>query len=391
MTTQILTPLDFGAPTHMSERVFRKQILPIGSINYKGRKIDFTRDKLAAIEAAYRDGAFDFVPLVVADERNTHTMDPRHTSGKVIDMELAADGLDVIVQADDDVAKVLQRHPEIGISARLLENYERADGKQYPAAIQLALVTADPRITGMRPWEAVNLSTEQVEATVDLTGHTFATPGAHNPEEHAMPNPFTDEEAEELRALLTLTRAAAADLDNDEDDEDDVPDPDDELLDIDGGMPADQLQQIAKQALTEPAPAPAPVEPMVVAASNERSAEVELSHARANELELQLANVQRQLDERNYLAERERLARDCGIPPAVTDLARPLLEGSTVVELSNGVEVDAGQVVRQMLTEIGKHVKLLDLSNGQPVFPDDDSETHDRRQWVDDARKQLGV
>ncbi|HET6503558.1 MAG TPA: hypothetical protein VFG87_22640, partial [Amycolatopsis sp.] len=263
MPTQVLTPLDFGATTKLAGRVFRKQILPVGSINYQGRRIEFSREKLAAIEAAYRDSAFDFVPLVLADEKNTHTMDPRATSGKVIDMELSGDGLDVIVQADDEAAQLLERHPEIGISARILENYDRADGKSYPAAIQHALITADPRITGMRPWEAVNLSIE-VDSTLDLTASTFANDTKEKPMAQ-----FTDDELTKLRSLLSEFDNAPGGT------------PDEPTEDAPSGTPAEpeltdaELEAIALEALAaeggdEPAEvAPKQPEPELVTAAND--------------------------------------------------------------------------------------------------------------------------
>jgi hypothetical protein len=388
MPTQVLTPLDFGAATKLAGRVFRKQILPVGSINYQGRKIEFSREKLAAIEAAYRDSAFDFVPLVLADEKNTHTMDPRATSGKVIDMELAADGLDVIVHADDEAAQLLERHPEIGISARILENYDRADGRSYPAAIQHALITADPRITGMRPWEAVNLSIE-VDSTLDLTAATYTD----NTEETPMAQ-LTDDELTKLRSLLSEFDNAPAGT-PDEPTEDAPSDTPAEPDLTDAELEAIALEALAAEGGDEPAEdAPKQPEPELVTASNTDSAAVELANARTAELQVQLANIQAQLDERNYEAERDRLASEFGIPPAVTELARPLLLGSTVIELSNGTSVDAGAVMRKVLAEFGRQMKLLDLSSplGSPLETDQaKAEADERKSWVEQARTQLGV
>jgi hypothetical protein len=387
MPTQVLTPLDFGVATKVTPSIWRKQILPVGSINYQGRKIEFSREKLAAIEAAYRDSAFDFVPLVLADEKNTHTMDPRQTSGKVIDMELAADGLDVIVHADPEAAELLDKHPEIGISARILENYDRADGKSYPAAIQHALITADPRITGMRPWEAVNLSIE-VDNTLDLTAGTYTD----NTEEKPMAQ-LTADELAKLRSLLSEFDNAPADT-PDEPTEDAPSDTPAEPELTDAELEAIALEALAAEGGDEPAEvAPKQPEPELVTAAND-SAAVELANARTAELQVQLANIQSQLDERNYEAERDRLASEFGIPPAVTELARPLLLGSNVIELSNGTSVDAGAVMRQVLTEFGRQMKLLDLSSplGSPLETDQaKTEADERKSWVEQARTQLGV
>lgn len=398
-TTQILSPIDLGQTSKVGGRLWRKQILPIGSINYKGRKIDFTRDKLAAMADAFRAGAFDSVPLVMADHENRHTMDPRHTTGEMVDVELTSDGLVGVFRASEEAAKLLESYPRVGISARILENYERADGQRFPAAIQHALITSDPRITGMRPWEAVQLSAEVEGDVLDLTAETFASQGEQEGD-HAMSQPFTDDELSKLRALLDRLQP-----DEDTSKPDDTDEPGDEIPEL----TEDELNALAEQVLADEQPADAPEsapteeqpepetaqveEPQQVAASNDAPA-TELSNARVGELEIQLSNLQRELDARNYESERDRLASEFGIPPAVTDLARPLLEGHQVIELSNGSSVDAGQVVREVFAAMGRHVKLLDLSSSAgSAFETDEEKAaeEERTQWVNGAMKSLGL
>ncbi|MGW1676026.1 hypothetical protein [Saccharopolyspora sp. NPDC002376] len=400
MTTQILSPIDLGTASKVGGRLFRKQVLPIGSINYKGRRIDFTRDKLAAMADAFRSGAFDSVPLVMADTENQHTMDPRATTGEMVDLELTADGLDGVFRASEEATKLLESYPRVGISARILENYERADGKAFPAAIQHALITSDPRITGMRPWEAVNLSAEVGAGDVlDLTAETFAPPEGGQEGKAGMA--FTDEETDQLRKLLAMLR----DEQQDTSDAGQVDETDDEVPEL----TEDELNALASEILrdedtgevdqVEPDTEPAEVDekqPAEVAAANdyENGAAVELANARVAEMETQLSNMQRELDARNYQAERDRLASEFGIPPAVTDLARPLLEGHQVIELSNGSDVDAGKVVREVLQAIGQHVKLLDLSSsvGSAFETDQDrAEDATRSDWVEQVQAQLGL
>jgi hypothetical protein len=409
MTTQILSPIELGETSKVGGRLFRKQILPVGSINYKGRRIDFTRDKLAEMEQAFRSRAFDTVPLVFADKDNTHTMDPRATTGEMVDVELTADGLDGIFRASDEAAKLLESYPKVGVSARILENYERADGRSFPAAIQHALITSDPRITGMRPWEAVNLSVE-VESTLDLTAETFAPVGGQEEVEMAERSLTEDEIGRVVRAVIAQMQegpeATAADPGAVEDEQDETPegvedgtsgseqddDVSDEELDrlIAGILAAEdgaEQEQPADQQQEEVA------EPEPVAASNDTPA-TELANARAQELEVQLANMQRKLDERDFVAERTQLAEKYGIPPAVTDLARPLLEGRQVIELSNGNSVDAGRVVRDVFAALGEKIRLLDLSSavGSAFETDKDKdETEDRNNWISKTRADLGL
>lgn len=411
MTTQILSPIDLGATSKVGGRLFRKQILPIGSINYQGRRIDFTRDKLQAMADAFRSGAFDSVPLVMADTENRHTMDPRATTGEMVDVELTADGLDGVFRASEEAAKLLESYPKVGISARILQDYERADGKRFPAAIQHALITSDPRITGMRPWAAVNLSAEAGgENVLDLSAETFA-PAGGGQEGATMPAPFTDEETELLRQLLAKMQGEGESSDSDEAEttdsegeelaelseeelnalalevlgEDHTETDDAEQLDADQDSTGDGTGA-GEEHVAEEQPEP-------IAASNDTPA-VELANSRVAEMELQLSNLQSELDKRNFEAERDKLASEYGIPPAVTDLARPLLQGRPVIELSNGNSVDAGQVVREVLQAVGQQFRLLDLSSsvGSAFDTDQDkADANDRTQWVNSTISALGL
>jgi hypothetical protein len=77
-------------------------------------------------------------------------------------------------------------------------------------------------------------------------------------------------------------------------------------------------------------------------------------------------------------------------------MAKPLLEGSGhVVELSNGSGVDAGLVMRRVLTEYNQAARLLDLGPelGTPMDEPDDSATADqaRDELVSRYRNQVGL
>jgi hypothetical protein len=105
------------------------------------------------------------------------------------------------------------------------------------------------------------------------------------------------------------------------------------------------------------------LEPAGAQLTAEAQAAIDLANARAEQTEIALARVTSQLAAKAYEAERETLARTYGIPPRITDLARPLLEGEgRTVDLANGRAADAGAIVRQVLAEIGKTARMLDLS-----------------------------
>jgi hypothetical protein len=111
--------------------------------------------------------------------------------------------------------------------------------------------------------------------------------------------------------------------------------------------------------------------------SAEAQFSIDLANARAEETARELAVVTARLREEDYQAEKRRLA-DAGVPPYITELARPLLEGAGhAVELSNGKTVDAGAVMRRVLTEYARQARLLDLDVelGSPMDEPEDAAT----------------
>jgi hypothetical protein len=149
----------------------------------------------------------------------------------------------------------------------------------------------------------------------------------------------------------------------------------------------------------------ATAEPELVSAgaqlSNEAQAGIDLANARADEMSMQLARVRKQLDTAAYESERDALMRVHGIPPRITDLARTLLEGEgRTVDLANGKSADAGAIVRKVLAEIGKTVKMLDLSVelGSPLDGGADAEraaadqaVAERGELVSSVRRMTGI
>src|SRR3954453_65154 len=159
-----------------STRLWRKQILPLGTINYEGRQIQFDRKYHRDLVRSFRDGAYGQVPFQLADATNTHTNDPDRTRGDLVDLRAESDGLYGYFELADPA--VVLNNKKLGVSCRILENYTREhDGKQFGRALQHVLGTLDPRITGMKPWESVELSAPDSTAyTVDLSSNFYIEP-----------------------------------------------------------------------------------------------------------------------------------------------------------------------------------------------------------------------
>jgi hypothetical protein len=193
----VLAPVSWSPAIELGGNTWRKKILPVGSIDYQGRTLRFTREYLAGLVRAWQARAYDAVPLQFADAANAHTNDPERTRGWVTGMELADDGLYVTAEMSERGSQVLRENPQLGVSARIVEQYSRSDGQFFPAAIQHVLATLDPRIPGLGAWSPVDMSNSGGGLIIDLSASRWS--GEQSP-------------AMELAAPDALSGAELADL-----------------------------------------------------------------------------------------------------------------------------------------------------------------------------------
>ena len=386
MTAAVLTPFTAAEAVELGNRLWRKKVLPVGDVEYKGRLLHFTKDYLGQLAAAFTGRAYDQVPFQLADAQNTHTNDPERTRGEIRGMELEDDGLYITAELTPDGERVLTANPRLGVSARIVEDYARSDGQHFPAAIQHVLGTLDPRIPGLGAWQAIEAASPVPDQVIDLSASTFAGEGASpspalpSPEPAAGPpegtdampelDALTDEQKARLAQLLELpdeqldalaagglvltpdellALTASADSPDGDEDEDEVASEisamtDEEFAAMQAAFEAEQQE-----------------EPVAAGLSAEAQFSIDLAVARQEETARELSVITARLREQDYTAEKRRLA-DLGVPPFITELARPLLEGNgRVVEMANGATADAGQIMRKVLTEYAQQAKLLDL------------------------------
>lgn len=351
-TVAVLTPLIESEAINLGNHYWRKQVLRHGDFAYKAGSVDrtlqFTPAYTQALAKAYREKAYDAVPFQFAGPDNAHTNAIEATKGEIVGFDATADGLDAIFALEPEAEQVISRHPRLPVSVRIIENLDRADAKAWPAAIQHVLATWDPRITGMRPWERVELASGDVDRTIDLT--ISNEEGAPMPE---IKDQLGPDEVSALRELLAKKDTPPAEPAKKDDDPGDA-----------WTMPSDEeLQRIADALLAEAAEVDEAAE---VAASNPSPQAIEMT-ARLDRMEKENAALRRDADEAAYGKLRDDLARGSGIPPAITDLAKELLTGAHTIELSTGERVDAGAIVHKVLTAVGEQIKMLDLS-GPVVF-----------------------
>lgn len=366
----VQTPVLNSDAIELGRTTWRKQILPIGQLPYKGRTLDFTRDYINNLVAAYKDRAFDAVPFQLAPDDNSHSNAVDRAAGEIIGLEALEDGLYATVSASDKGAEILREHPNLGVSVRVVEDYQRNDGKtsrSYPAALQHVLATWAPRIAGMKPWQAIDCA-EETDEVIDLSALTFtpdgdakedsktpASNGVRTQEEGAAPvAQLTEEELAAVRAIYPVFKKLA---------EDDEPTPPTANTEAAPQPPV----FVEAPVVEEPVVEVVEEEPVLVAASEEDAPAIDLAQVematRLDRQAIELAELKAERDDEKWKYESEQLVRDFGIPPAIVSLCEPLLKGSKhTVELSDG-SVDAGNILRQVLETVAKtYGRRVDLS-----------------------------
>lgn len=195
----VQAPFSWQPAIELGNRQWVKKILPIGSIDYKGRQLRFDRSYLSRLVDSFRSRAYDQVPLQLADSDNRHTNDPERTAGEITDLELRDDGLYALATVTERGERVLTENPQLGVSARIVEQYSRADGKFFPAAVQHVLATLDPRVTGLGAWQPVDMSNDG-GLVIDLSSSSFPgdQPPAYADDLDALVDGLTEAEGLEL-------------------------------------------------------------------------------------------------------------------------------------------------------------------------------------------------
>lgn len=384
--SELLTPLDLSIAVKEGTRTFRKQILPFTTINYRGQKITFDRPYLEALKKAFDKKAYDQVPLVLADASNRHHEDPERFRGKITGVELSDTGLDAIISTTKRGAKIVKDNPDLGVSARIVPNLEKADGRKFPVAIRHVLATMNPVVTGMSPWQAVDLSTESTDV-VDLTaqqyqeGSTVATKKKSKAASHSAVvtvetakgkrtldlSELTDDE---FNALLDLSEPVKTEPKAKETKKV-VKDKGGKKVDLAATDTKDKKKDKGKVPLFVKKSGPTGKEGQETVVKGKPKGAAKKKGDRLQALSLSVA-------QKDWQRERRDLVR-AGVPPHILDLAEPILSSPEdfTIDLSDDDSVDASDVVRKMVDatkgfiqirpEIGHTVDLSDTDDTSPA------------------------
>lgn len=360
-------------------RRYRKQILPLTTINYEGRKIKFDKEYLTELVRSFKDGAVHQVPWQIADAKNSHNNDPERTRGMFVDLELTSDGLYGVAELSERGEQIVKDNPELGVSARILENVERAtDGKVFPRVLQHVLGTVDSKIPGMRPWEAVALSNdESVTETLDLSAENYPEEDMADTKTKVAEDKKVTVELSEAdhTALLELLadQKIAAELANEVGDEDETEDEGDEP------KPKDDTGAGGEKSAS---------------LSAEHLAAIELARTEAQVARTQATELTNQLRDAEVEREMDRY-RSTGLAPSILDLARETLAlPPQAIELSNGKKTDPGKNMRAVLNEVISLAQtghdMIDLDRESGVIVGTDSVQENRAAAVAAWREQDG-
>ena len=364
MTTAIHTPLDFSKAEPGGFRKFWKQILPVTSIDYDGQQVDFDPEFHKSLNLSFHEGAYEQVPVVFADSENRHNMDPRNFGGEIVDVEYRGpgegEGTWALIKADRQAAKAIKANPKLGVSARILRQYENG-GKVFTNAMNHLLLTMNPRVRGMQPWQAADLSEDADIEVVDLTdsdyeeGNAMGTRTTRRRKASKTTIDLSKLTDEQFQDLLDL-----AGTDDEDPEDDDLTDEERDALDDedDEGEGDQQPERRTRRKKSKTK--------ITVEKDSEDDGEDDDEDENPDGVELSESDKRVRLMELNLAEERwDRTSRELirkGVPPYMVDLAAPVLSlpESQTLDLAEGKSLDnPAAIIRRLLDS---SAGLVDLS-----------------------------
>lgn len=153
-----------SGPPRASGRLFRKHILNLGSLAYKGRTFNLDEGWYNKLKDNFNSGV-SMCQVPLADEQNRHSEDPLRNAGEVVGVERQGKKVYTLVDIrDPDVAQRIADKRIMGASAFLHMDYEdtKTQKRVGPALLHHCL-TNRPYITNLDPYEEVVAATADME------------------------------------------------------------------------------------------------------------------------------------------------------------------------------------------------------------------------------------
>lgn len=376
MSSSVLTPFRHGQPQQVGPRLFRKQLLPLGKpIRHKGQTLVFDRAYLEQVAENFRAGAYDQVPAVLADDDNRHNENPENFRGEVKAVELTQEGLDVVVEMTERGAQLIAENPRLGVSARLVPEVERADGR-FENVLRHVCLTMSPKANGMRAWETV--STDSVLSASQDGSQTLDFSDAIYPDEMPDTQTLTDEQLDSLKGLSPDERATKVrELLGEMTVEPQEPKKEDEpkgkfslrrLFGIEDDKVSDEdIQQALSEMKVENDDQR---ERVAATLSDDDRRRIDLAEEKSRKADEKVAAAEWKLERKDLT--------EAGVPPAMLDLAEPILKSGqeVTIDLSDDQQADASEVIRKLLHEAKGTVDLSD-AHGSSENKDREAEAKD--------------
>jgi hypothetical protein len=191
-----------------NKKVWKKQILPAGTRQYKGQTLDFSKINPACL-TAFDDKAFDGVPFVLALSDNRHPDkgdEGKQLEGDVYKLELGEDGslfgyFDL--SHSPGVEQTIRKSGgKFGVSGRIEVDYTAEDtGRHFDYALSHVCGTTRPHIKGLANWQPVELSEEEKNRPII----DFSTEVEDVPKEEKKETKPNDQEISSLPYSMTIS------------------------------------------------------------------------------------------------------------------------------------------------------------------------------------------
>jgi hypothetical protein len=161
--------VELGATPKARGRVFRKHILNLGDLHYKGKTFTLDDAWFSRVKRNFEAGV-SMCQVPLANDKNEHTEDPLRNTGEIIGLEREGSKVyDLIDVRDPEAAQRLADGRILGASAFLNMDYEdtRTGEKVGPALLHHCL-TNRPHVLDLEPYEEVVAA-----AAADSEGEDF--------------------------------------------------------------------------------------------------------------------------------------------------------------------------------------------------------------------------
>ena len=152
--------VELGANPKARGRVFRKHILNLGDLHYKGKTFTLDDAWYRQLEQNFNAGV-SMCQVPLADDQNHHTESPLSNTGEVVGIERQGRKVYTLIDVrDQDAAQRIADGRILGASAFLHMDYEDSrTGKKVGPALLHHCLTNRPHVLDLDPYEEVVAAT----------------------------------------------------------------------------------------------------------------------------------------------------------------------------------------------------------------------------------------